>query len=201
MTRAKRGRPNRIDGFPAEIRDLILGLIRDGVTQADIRRRLERPLEDIGERPLSAGGLNRWVSVQEDIARDFRETRAISEAFRAQPGEEPTGEIGQLTAELLKIQTFRSALRVRRMLDEDEALIPQALLKELATGLERLERSAATGVKRERELRAEYDAKLRAQREQDAAAVEATARDSGQALSREFLLRVRREVYGIHDDA
>lgn len=179
MARAKRGRPNRIDGLPQEIKDLIHKLYRDGVTQAEIRRRLETPLSTIGERPLSAGGLNRWVSDREEIAKDFRETRAIAEAFRAKPGEEPTGEIGQLTAEILKIQTFRSSLRVRRLLDEDETLIDPSLLKELSLALERLERSAAIGEKRERELRAEYEAKLREQREQDAAEVEAEAKRMG----------------------
>ena len=158
MARAKRGRPNRIDGFPSEIRELIHGLLRSGVTQREIRRRLETPLREIGERPLSAAGLNRYASDMAEVGQELREIRAVADAWRAKPGEEPTSEIGQLTAEILKAATFRKALRVRRMLDEDETLIDPSLVKELSLALERLERAAEIGEKRERELRAEVAA-------------------------------------------
>ena len=158
MARTKRGRPNRIEQLPAKLKARVDELLRSGVTQREILHRLEEPLRDIGERPLSAAGLNRYATDMAEYGQELREIRAIADAWRAKPGEEPTGEAGQLAVEILKAAAFRMSLRVRRMLNEDEELIDTSQVKELSLALERLERAAAIGTKREREFRAEFAA-------------------------------------------
>ena len=154
--RATRGRMGRIEQLPAELKSRIDELLRSGVSQREILRRLEGPLQEIGEPPLSRSGLNRYATDMAEFGQDLREIRAIADAWRAKPGEQPTGEAGQLTVEILQTLAFRMSLRARRMLDDDETALDPALVNELSLALQRLERAAALGTKRERELRAEF---------------------------------------------
>ena len=156
--RTTRGRMSRIEQLPPELKARIDELLRAGVSQREILRRLEGPLQEIGEQPLSRSGLNRYATDMAEFGRDLREIRAIADAWRAKPGEQPTGEAGQLTVEILQTLAFRMSLRARRMLDEDETALDPALVNELSLALQRLERAAALGTKRERELRAEFAA-------------------------------------------
>ena len=150
--RVTRGRPSRIDQLPMELKERLDDLLRRGVTQAEILKRLEEPLRDAGEEPLSRSGLNRYATRMEKVGAKIREHRAIADAWTAKFGERPTGEVGQLTIETLRTLAFDIVLRSE---DEETPLdIPE--IGELALAIQRLERAATLGRMREREMRAAF---------------------------------------------
>ena len=75
--RGTRERPSRIDRFPDEIRERINAMLRGGVPQREIMRRLEGPLREIGEEPLSGGGISRYAKRMAKVGRRIREYRAM----------------------------------------------------------------------------------------------------------------------------
>ena len=196
MARRTRGRMSRIEQLPPEIKDRVDELLRGGVPQAEILRRLEEPLREIGEQPLSAGGLNRYATRMEEIGAELRETRAIAEAWRSKFGDKPTSELGQLTVEVLSTLAFKAALRARSDSDDPEAVIDPTMLNDLALAQLRLERAAEVGTRRERD-RMEAFAKRAA--DQAVESAKRVAKEAGNALPPEALQRIRRDVYGIHD--
>ena len=196
MTRRTRGRMGRIEQLPPEIKERIDELLRDGVPQAEILRRLEEPLREIGERPLSAGGLNRYATRMEEIGADIRETRAIAEVWRSKLGDRPQSDVGQLTGEVLSTVAFKMALKARDDADNPDAAVDTEMLNDLALALFRRERAAEVNTKRERER---MDAFVRKAADRAAESAQAVARESGNALPPEALQRIRRDIYGIHD--
>ena len=157
--RATRGRPGRIDGFAGthrEIKDRIDALLRANVSQAEILRRLDEPLRAVGERPLSAAGLNRYASGMEEVGREIREINAFADVWTAKAGERPMGNVSAMTLQILQTLAFRKAMQVRRGEDEE---IDTSAIGELALSLQRLERSASLNAAREREIREEVAAR------------------------------------------
>ena len=199
MDRRTRGRMSRIEQLPADIKDRIDELLRTGVPQAEILRRLEGPLGEIGEKPLSAAGLNRYATQMEEIGAELRETRAIAEAWRSKFGERPVSELGQLTVEVLSTLAFKASLQARKSAaDDPEASIDPELLNDLALAQFRLERAAEVGTRREKTLREAFAREAAEKLDRKLAEVEADAEGSGDPM--EVIRRVRRDVYGIFDD-
>ena len=197
--RVTRGRQSRIDGFPPSIKARIDELLRSGATQRDILKRLEGPLREAGERPLSAAGLNRYASRMAEVGQDLRELNAIADAWTSKLGEEPTGNVGALTIQVLRSLSFQATMRARAAFEGGEEVDLgelAGLIGDLALQQQRLERSANLNLARERELRNAVAAKAA---EAAADAAKAAARESGHALPEEALERIRRDVYGIRD--
>ena len=125
-------------------------MLRDGATQAEIRRRTEPPLAAVDEAPFSRSSMNRYALAMERFGRRVREARAVADAVVERFGERPTGEIGQLTIEMLRMIAFE--LIVRGTEDPDQALDAKDV-KEWALAMERLERAEAVGRAREQAMR------------------------------------------------
>lgn len=164
--RVTRGQPSRIDQLPEEIRERLDAMLRGGVTQREILRRLEAPLRDLGERPLSRSGLNRYATRMEKLGRRIREYREISKMWQDQYGQ-AGGQVGMQIIEMLRTVAWDLAERAMAESGNPDAEITlnAEQLKDLALSVARLERAAEIGAKRERELRAqiaeETAAKLR----------------------------------------
>ncbi|MYG29329.1 MAG: DUF3486 family protein, partial [Holophagales bacterium] len=128
-------------------------LLRSGVPQTEIIERLRAPLADAGEAPLSKAGLNRYSTRMEAVGAKIKETRAIADAWIARLGDEPTGDVGQLTIEILRTLAFDAAAIPR--VDEDGEPIPldPEMIGDLALAISRLERAAAIGQTREAKMR------------------------------------------------
>lgn len=180
--RRTRGQMSRIEQLPPEIKDRIDELLRTGVPQKEILRRLDDPLREIGERPLSAAGLNRYATQMEEIGAELRETRMIAEAWRSKFGERPVSELGQLTVEVLSTLAFKASLQARKESDDPEAGIDPELIGDLALAQYRLERAAEIGRKRERTL-------LEAFKKEAADAAGTAARDAGLSPDTAALIR------------
>ena len=148
----RRGRPSRIEQVgerhPA-IKADVDRMLRDGATQAEIRRRTEPSLAAVDEAPFSRSSMNRYALAMEQFGRRVREARAIADALVAKFGERPTGEIGQLAIEILRILAFELIVRG----SGDPQTLDAKDVREWALALERLERAEAVGRARERGMR------------------------------------------------
>lgn len=158
--RATRGRPSRIEQLPPEIKAALDALLRSGVSQREVLRRLNPEVTATGEAPLSRSGLNRYTTdIASDLAeagQEVRQTRAAADAFVAKMGEQPTGEVGQLAVEVLRTMAVRTIVRARQMGQEEDVDIKDLsdLINSLALSLQRLENAAGTAARREREAAA-----------------------------------------------
>ena len=141
----------RIQRLPQGLRETIDRLLAEGVPQTEIRAQLEPLLARIGEAPLSAAGLNRYAAKWEGIDVRIRAARAIAAAWRDRHGERPETELGQVMVQT--VQTFAFELTQRLGSGETEPAELLAMLKDLSLLVERLERAAEIGTRRERELR------------------------------------------------
>ncbi len=79
------GGPNNIDRLPDELRDRIDALLAEGVPQAEILGRMERPLADAGAPPLSSSGLSRYARRGERAQSWIEETRLLAPARARTP--------------------------------------------------------------------------------------------------------------------
>ena len=149
-----RGRPSRFDGLPPEIRAYVDRRLREGATQAAVRRETVDMLAGAGEAPLSAGGLNRYTQRMERAGRRIRESRAAADAWIAKFGEAPTGNVGRATIEILRALIHHLTMRLDEEAEGEAPLedMVQAI-NDLALATQRLERADDLSVLRERKLR------------------------------------------------
>lgn len=151
-----RGRPGRIERLPPELKGLVDRRLREGATQADIRRETATPLAEQGESPLSAGGLNRYASRMERSGRRIREVREASDAWVARFGEAPTGNVGRYLVEVLRTLAVDLSHQLEDMAlgaDPEQAPASIDMLNNLALLTQRLQRSDEMALSVERKLR------------------------------------------------
>ena len=149
-----RGRPSRFDSLPPEIRAYVDRRLREGATQASVRRETAGMLAEAGEAPLSAGGLNRYTSRVERAGRRIRESRAAADAWVAKFGEAPTGNVGRLVIDTLRTLVHDLTLRLDEAVDADDPLDSTIQsINDLALAMQRLERADELSVARERKVR------------------------------------------------
>lgn len=100
-------RPSSIDRLPAEIRERIGSLRREGATIDEIMAKLEELRVDV-----SRSALGRHVKSLAQIAARMRESRAVAESLVAQFGDEPDNRLARVNLELMHsvvMQTITAA--------------------------------------------------------------------------------------------
>lgn len=155
-----RGKMGRIPQLPPKIKSELDQMLRDGFSQAEILRRLKTPLEQIGEKPLSAAGLNRYATKVEGVGVRMRQAREVAEAWTAKFGESESN-LSSHIIEMLRVLIFEHTLQAAETRDADSgegaegAPVSQEVIAGLALAAQRIERAAEMGAKRDRELRQE----------------------------------------------
>ena len=145
---------SRIEALGGEIKETVDRELRGGTSQREILEALQPICESLGEEPISRSGLNRYSMQMEEIGREIRETRAIADAWVANLGEEPTGQVTELMIEMLRTAAFQLTLKLKAGDDID----PEAI-NDMALAVQRLEKASEIGLKREQQLRTEFAAK------------------------------------------
>lgn len=182
-------RPSKIDRLPAEIRDKIGGLRRDGRTIDEILSVLRQLDVDV-----SRTGLGDHIKRIDAIGARIRESRAAAEAIMARLGENPDNRTARLNIELMHANVQQLVAGgddgAPVTLDPQGAMLLARTLKDLAA-------AAKTDVDRELRLRKEFAAQ--AAKAIDKAEAEVTgAQADGRAVDpAEVLRRIREDVYGI----
>lgn len=155
-----RGKMGRIPQLPPKIKSKLDQMLRDGFAQAEIIRRLETPLAQIGEKPLSAAGLNRYATKVEGVGVRMRQAREVAEAWAAKFGESES-KLSSHIIEMLRVLIFEHTLQAAEEQNADggegaaAAPVSQEVIAGLALAAQRIERAAEMGAKRDRELRQE----------------------------------------------
>jgi hypothetical protein len=97
------GRRSSIEQLPGELADLCHRLIREGRTIEDITDALNALSADV-----SRSAVGRYVKSARDQMRQYQDAQAVAGQWVAQLGENPTGDVGALLAEMLKTVAFQS---------------------------------------------------------------------------------------------
>ncbi|EAR7071106.1 DUF3486 family protein [Salmonella enterica subsp. enterica serovar Poona] len=153
-----RGRASKIDLLPAEIQRELNALLSDKRhSQADIRAAINELIDKAGlpdGMKLSRSGLNRYAADMETAGAKIREMNAIAEQWTGQIDIEKSGETSKILIQLVRSLAFDVMMKIQT----GEGDIDPKGLKELATAIEKLEKSATESTKREREIRLQYAA-------------------------------------------
>lgn len=153
-----RGRASKIDLLPADIQRELNALLSDKRhSQADIRAAINELIDKTGlpeGMKLSRSGLNRYAADMETAGAKIREMNAIAEQWTGQIDIEKSGETSKILIQLVRSLAFDVMMKIQT----GEGDIDPKGLKELATAIEKLEKSATESTKREREIRLQYAA-------------------------------------------
>ncbi|EAV2253188.1 DUF3486 family protein [Salmonella enterica] len=153
-----RGRASKIDLLPASIQHELNALLSDrSHSQADIRAAINELIDKAGlpdDMKLSRSGLNRYAITMETAGAKIREMNAIAEQWTGQINIEKSGETSKILIQLVRSLAFDVMMKIQT----GEGDIDPKGLKELATAIEKLEKSATESTKREREIRLQYAA-------------------------------------------
>ena len=180
-----RGRRSKIQLLPPDVKGQLDALLRDGrMTQQDILREVNALAKEIGVEPISSSGLNRYATRMESVGARIREAREVSEVWVSKLGTEPTGEVSKILLETVKTIAFDSVMKFSEM---DEPMPPK-LIKELAIGIERLEKATELNQKRELELRKQIT--------QEAAEM-AEKSMTNKGMTRDTIDTIKREILGL----
>lgn len=151
--RTTRGRASKVDLLPDEIRSALHAMLRDKRhTQTDIRAAVNQLIDDYGlpsDLKLSRSGLNRYASTMETVGSRIREAREVSKQWVAKLGTEPEGDVSRVLVEMVRTLAFDSVIKM----SESNTPLEPKFIKELAIGVERLEKAASESQKRELEIR------------------------------------------------
>ena len=141
-----------IDRLPEDIREQLQGLLRDPrVTQLGATARINAIMEEEGHpERLSKSSVNRYAVKMEEVGSKLRQSREVAKMWIGKLGAEPQGEVGKLLNEMVRTLAFEVTMRLAEGNVDD---VEPKMIKELATGIHRLERAASENTKHDEEIR------------------------------------------------
>ncbi|WP_320152547.1 DUF3486 family protein [uncultured Tolumonas sp.] len=184
-----RGRANKVDLLPENIRSQLHEMLRDKRNnQQDIREAINALIDEHNlpdDLKLSRSGLNRYATKIEAVGTHLRDMREMTTALTAQLGDKPQGETTKIILELARSQLFKAMMK---QAEDPEAEVDIDMLKNAMLAAQRLESTAMASHKREKEIRQAFA-------EEVAAKAEQIVTQAG--LTRETAEHIRREILGI----
>ena len=185
------GRLSKIVRLPAEVRELIGALRRDGHTIDEILAKLHELAcdNDIPQAAISRATLGRHVKSIDAMAERLRHSRAAAEAIMAKLGE-GEGRTARLNIELMHaslMDLLAGADGAAITLQPDTAMLLSRALRDLA---------AAAKTDADRELKVAKETAGKAVKAAERAA-ERVEREGGARLDPKTLAAIREEIYGI----
>ncbi len=182
-----RGRRSKVDVLPADIKQALNTMLRDGrLQQQEILDLVNEQINEAGltAAVLSRSGLNRYASKMEQVGQKIRQSREVAEVWAAKLGDAPTSDVGKLLQEVVRTMAFETGMA---MSESDEPVSPK-VLSQLALAMQRVEQAAMASHKREQEIRKAFA-------EQAANAVDELA--TAQGLSAEGVSEIKNKILGI----
>lgn len=147
-----RGKPSKIDQLPDSIKDRLIELLRDpAVTQTSVLAEVNKLIEQAGlpeDEQISRSGLNRYATRMTTVGGRIQEAREVSKQWVDQLGNKPSGEVSKVLIEMVRTLAFDSVLKM----SEGDEMVEPKFIKELAIGVEKLEKAASESQKRERDI-------------------------------------------------
>lgn len=178
--------PSKIGRLPAEIREQIAGLRRDGRTIDEIMDKLRELGVPAAEMP-SRSGVGRWAKQASAIVDEMRRQREVGEMLVArygEPGDTRTARVNIGLAQGLLTRLMFTEEGQVATLDAKEAMFLASAISSLAT---------ANKADTERDLKLQHQAEKRAMAAA-AKAAEAVGRRAG--LSADLLDQIKAGIFG-----
>ena len=186
--RKTRGKPSKVHQLPENIKTKLDELLRDGkLTQSDILEQVNALIKQAGladTEKLSKSGSNRYSTNMQTVGARIAEARAVSEQWVAKLGNKPSGDVSNILIEMVRTLAFESVLKAS---DGEEPVDPK-YIKDLAIGIEKLEKAATESTKREQEIRKAFA-------EEAAATAEEIAVQAG--LTNEGANTIKKQILGL----
>lgn len=183
-----RGRLSKVNLLPGDIKEQLDAMLRDGrLQQQEILDVINHAIAKAGlptEAKLSRTGLNRYSMRMEAVGSRIRQAREVSQQWIAKMGTAPEGEVSRILVETIRTLAFETVLSA----SEGSEPIEPKFIKDLAIGIEKLEKAASESHKREMEIR-----KRAAEQAAEAAATSMAA----QGMSRQAIDTIKAEILGI----
>lgn len=140
------GRRSSIEQLPVDLADVCHRLIREGRTIEEITDKLNELDADV-----SRSAVGRYVKSARDQMKQYQDAQAVAGQWVAQLGENPTGDVGALLAEMLKTVAFQALANMAPAEDGkgkatkpmDIMLLAKAIRDLEATSKANIERRAA----------------------------------------------------------
>lgn len=153
-TKPTRGRASKVDLLPEDVKKTLHAMLRDkAIPQAQILEEINALIDDAGlpeDMRLSRSGLNRYATSVEQVGQNLRQMREMTQALTSQLGDKPMGETTKLILEMARSQLFKALMR---QIENPEADVDIDMLKNAMLAAQRLESTAMSSHKREKEIR------------------------------------------------
>lgn len=153
-TKPTRGRASKVDLLPEDVKKTLHVMLRDkAIPQAQILEEINALIDDAGlpeDMRLSRSGLNRYATSVEQVGQNLRQMREMTQALTSQLGDKPMGETTKLILEMARSQLFKALMR---QIENPEAEVDIDMLKNVMLAAQRLESTAMSSHKREKEIR------------------------------------------------
>ena len=153
-TKPTRGRASKVDLLPEDVKKTLHAMLRDkAIPQAQILEEINALIDDAGlpeDMRLSRSGLNRYATSVEQVGQNLRQMREMTQALTSQLGDKPMGETTKLILEMARSQLFKALMRQS---EDPEAEVDIDMLKNAMLAAQRLESTAMSSHKREKEIR------------------------------------------------
>lgn len=183
-------RPSSIAKLPAQVRELIGQLRRDGRTIDEILGKLHE-LDAPGAQDISRSALGRHIQNLDQIVADIQRTRTVADAIVQRLGDAPESKTARLNIELMH------GLMLKLMTEGEDGASVKLDAQEAyfaATALQKLAQASKSDVDRELTIRSKILANLDKQLDK----AEAEARAAGEpGLSADRVAQLRREFLGV----
>ena len=185
--KATRGKRSKIDLLPDDVKALLDKMLRDAKhSQVEILESVNAFIEDNGYADAikpSKSGINRYSSKMEQVGKNLREMREISQVWVAQLGDKPTGEVTKLVLEMGRAQLFKAMMN-----SDGDKEVDVNMIKDVMLACQRLEQTAMLSHKREKEIRKAFA-------EEAANAVDKAVKSAG--LTKDAADQIKAEILGI----
>lgn len=149
-----RGRASKVDLLPDNVRKTLHEMLRDkALPQAQILEEINALIDDAGlpeDMKLSRSGLNRYATNVEQVGHNLRQMREMTTALTAELGDKPMGETTKLILEMGRSQLFKAMMQ---QIENPAAQVDIDMLKNAMLAAQRLESTAMSSHKREKEIR------------------------------------------------
>ena len=153
-TKPTRGRASKVDLLPEDVKKTLHAMLRDkAIPQAQILEEINALIDDAGlpeDMRLSRSGLNRYATSVEQVGQNLRQMREMTQALTSQLGDKPMGETTKLILKMARSQLFKALMR---QIEDPEAEVDIDMLKNAMLAAQRLESTAMSSHKREKEIR------------------------------------------------
>lgn len=148
-----RGRRSKVHLLPDDIKQQLDAMLRDGrLQQQEILDVINQSIGKAGlptDAKLSRTGLNRYSTRMEEVGSRIRQAREVSQQWVATLGTEANGSVSSILVEMIRTLAYETTINSLH----SGILMEPKLIKELAVGVERLEKAASENQKRTADIR------------------------------------------------